>query len=1225
MAFDVPLHRTVNNYFVKEEYFMTGKSRFGLAVKVSVITLICIALNVGGDIFTDLYSVPAMMDSFGTIFAAYIFGPICGAVVGFTSSIIMSFWNNKPVIYCLSGIIVGLCVGIAARRKFFDTLFHAMSITGIVTIVSVIFSTILNAIYFDTDTGNVLGDGVRDFFMVNGMPKNLAAFIGQLYLEFTDKLVSIVGVFYVIQSIHAKKSKIADKKKISANDRNKTLSAIKSITALFLIPAALSFLCEINIHASADNISDSESSSYIRKIYNGDNGLSCGHANDVVQTKDGILWAGSYSGLYRYNGNTFRHMDEFDSVKNVNCLFVDTESRLWIGTNDNGVVLSIHEKIMASSNDYTGLPNNSVRSITQSSDGLYYIGTSDKMAVARLETGIHIIKTLDDVLFAKSSSADDNGNVAVTTGSGKIYILREGDVVYEIISDDTDVKFTCCTFGKSGELFAGTADGHVLIYNVGEKSAECSENINCESLSGLNNIYISDNDVVWVLSDNGVGTIHQRKNFEHLETEGFNYSLEKMVVDYQGNLWIASSRMGLMQLSASPFTDIFAEYGLEQQVVNTTALKDNYIYIGMDGGLSIIDTANKKIVENELTKLLSDTRVRCIIKDSSNNLWICSYSKGLIKVKSNGDIVRFDGEQYGIGSRVRVCMELSDGSVIVGGDLGLYFIKDEQITGRLIFGEDMGAAEVLCIYEYPDGTVLAGTDGNGIAVIKDKKVVKNYTRDDGLTSDVILRMVGDLNKNDVFVSTGNGLCYLKNDKINEFKNFPYSNNFDLILDDDGDIFVTGSSGIYVCQRENLISGRNLDYIVLNSKVGLIGSLTSNAWNAIDENKNAYFSTDRGVFSVNLDAYKTKRRFYRLMIPEILLDGKSFLSKNRTGIIIEKDVKSIELVPEIVNYTLENPTISYKLEGLDDSWKSVSQTELSHIVYTNLPAGEYEFRLAILDPETGKSLEECSYSFEKERAIYDNKWFIVYMIAFGGLFIGWLTWFITRMQMQRTLEIQQAKLSLALQQVKLGNETILAIAKTVDAKDVRTSQHSQRVSEYTVKIAEKCGFDEEELENIRKSALLHDIGKIGIPDAILNKPSRLTYEEYKIMKTHVMRGAEILKEFTLVKHADDGARYHHERYDGKGYPDHLSGKDIPLYGRIIAIADAFDAMTANRIYRKRQDFDYVMNELRNGRGTQFDPELLDIFLGLIESGEINIEKLYSKDEEKGDDGNNENKS
>ena len=113
---------------------------------------------------------------------------------------------------------------------------------------------------------------------------------------------------------------------------------------------------------------------------------------------------------------------------------------------------------------------------------------------------------------------------------------------------------------------------------------------------------------------------------------------------------------------------------------------------------------------------------------------------------------------------------------------------------------------------------------------------------------------------------------------------------------------------------------------------------------------------------------------------------------------------------------------------------------------------------------------------------------------------------------------------------------------------------------------KLGLHEEECENLRKIAVLHDIGKIGIPDRVLNKPGRLTDEEYAIMKSHVSKGADILKNFTLIDHVADGALYHHERYDGRGYVHGLKGEEIPLYARIIGIADAFDAMTANRVYR-----------------------------------------------------------
>lgn len=1185
------------------------------ALYTMMIVFISIFVNLIGNSLTHTFDIPLWLDSFGTILAAYTLGPICGAIVGASSNIIFSFWSGSSPLYALTSVFIGLSIGYASRKRYFDTLFHTMSVAGFVTIISVVLSSTLNIVFNNGNTDNIWGDGVRDYLMSNNVPYTISAFIGQLYLEFADKLLTVMSLFFVVKLIRA------IRKRLCKNDETKDAHKAAKHAAAFLLVTAAAFAIgtttPFSAYAEEVSSTDTEKTSYIRTIYNADNGLPCGHANDVIQTNDGILWVGSYSGLYRYNGTTFRFMDEFDTVKNVNCLFVDAEGRLWIGTNDNGVCVSIHERVTETLGSADGLPSDSVKCITESSSGEYYIGTADKMVVVELNSGITITKTLDDILFANHASADLFGNVATVTAQGKLYILKDGEISFEIKEDD-DTVFTTCSFKENGELWAGTSDGKVFIYTIKDNAPSKPAVIECGELNGINCIYMQDDKTAWILSDSGVGTITNNKDFEFFETEGFNFSLENMTTDYQGNLWIASSRMGLMQLSAAVFTDIFGDYGLEGKVVNTTELRNDMLYIGTDDGLIILDRKNKQQVTNELTDLLENSRIRCIKTDLKNNLWLCTYGKGLVELRQDGTIKSYDSDEIGIGSRVRVCLELKNGQIAVGGDKALYFIKDEKVVDKLIYGEDLGAAKILCLLQLPDGKLLAGSDGNGIAILENNKLIGELTRENGLTSDVILRMVLDNEDNSVFIATGNSICHYSGNTVKPLNNFPYSNNYDIILDNDGEIFVPGSSGIYVMDKKALLRGGTPEYMILNSKSGLRGSLTSNAWNVTDKKKNIYLSTDRGVFTVNMDSYKTQRRFYRLMISKMLLDGNEVNTKRGSVITVSKDTQSVEFIPEIVNYTLEEPTISYYLEGLDNEWKQVSQKDLSRIVYTNLPSGDYRFRLAVIEPETNVILEESTYVFKKETAIYENTWFIVYMVIVGFLFVGWLTWFISRTQYERSMEIQKTKLDFALKQIQMGNQTILAIAKTVDAKDVRTSQHSQRVSDYSVMIAEKYGFSHDQLENLRKAALLHDIGKIGIPDAILNKPARLTDEEYAIMKTHVTRGAAILKDFTIIDHVVDGARYHHERYDGRGYPDGLSGKDIPLYGRIISIADAFDAMTANRVYRKKQDFGYVMSELHKGRGTQFDPELLDIFLGLIDSGEIDIDKLYATDDQSKND-------
>lgn len=185
--------------------------------------------------------------------------------------------------------------------------------------------------------------------------------------------------------------------------------------------------------------------------------------------------------------------------------------------------------------------------------------------------------------------------------------------------------------------------------------------------------------------------------------------------------------------------------------------------------------------------------------------------------------------------------------------------------------------------------------------------------------------------------------------------------------------------------------------------------------------------------------------------------------------------------------------------------------------------------------------------------------------------------------------------------KMSLQTIETLANAIDAKDPYTKGHSSRVSQYSVMIAEALGWTEHRVNDLRYAALLHDIGKIGVPDSILNNPKRLTDAEYEIIKSHTTTGAEILRGRIMIASAEDVARGHHERYDGRGYPLGLKGTDICEEARIVAIADAFDAMSSNRIYRKACDPNHIREELINGKGKQFDPAFTDVFIGLWDHG------------------------
>lgn len=183
--------------------------------------------------------------------------------------------------------------------------------------------------------------------------------------------------------------------------------------------------------------------------------------------------------------------------------------------------------------------------------------------------------------------------------------------------------------------------------------------------------------------------------------------------------------------------------------------------------------------------------------------------------------------------------------------------------------------------------------------------------------------------------------------------------------------------------------------------------------------------------------------------------------------------------------------------------------------------------------------------------------------------------------------------------KLNDTLLRTIARTIDAKDRYTNGHSQRVAKYVAAIAERMGKSSEEQQQFYDAALLHDVGKIHIPDAIINKPTRLTEEEFEYIKLHPVAGYCILRDIRQNALIASAAKWHHERYDGKGYPNGLSGKNIPEVARIVGVADAYDAMTSNRSYRQIMPQDQVRSEIENGRGRQFDPEIADIMLEMID--------------------------
>ena len=1169
--------------------------------QIVLFIALCICLNVGGKLIAVNLELPLWADSFGTALSAYVAGPICGAMVGLTGNLSYCMVNRLSAVYSITSIALGLIIGIAAQRKWFDRFYGFMKAASLAMVTALIVSVPVNFFFDNGYTGNKWGDGVIEYLLDRSWPPVLCSITGQLAIEFADKVLTIALVYIIIR--------IRQFKEGQEHEKQIQTGSVKAAAKLLYLPLILSLI--LPAYADAENETtkeDTDYNDYVQSVYSSNNGLPCGEANDIAQTSDGVLWIGTYAGLYRYNGREFRWVDGYESVKNVNCLYVDEEGRLWIGTNDNGLSIVIREKIANVLDQEDGLPSNSVRCIIRATDGYYYVGTTSSMQIIIMNNGLKAANTLEEINYADSITADRKGHVATIASGGRLFLLSNGNIQSSLQLPDEQEVFNCCAFAPDGTLMVGTSTNHIYCYDISGDDFKEIKVISCADVNSINNLNYLEDGTLFISTDSGISYI-DGGGYHKLNTNDFNNSIDNMLYDYQGNLWFTSSRLGLLRLTKSPFKDIYGSIGMERRVVNAIVFWQNKYYIGTDKGLDVVDKGCHRQINNDMTAELDGKRIRCMYVDDNDHLWICTYGSGLMEYSAYGEVWAYNADSGSFGNRARIVTGLSDGTIMAAGDTGISFIKDHKVTKTIRNEDGLINSMILTVTERSDGTILAGTDGDGIAVLKDGKVTDMLTRDDGLSSGVILRTIKDPKSEGVFVVTSNSLCYLDTDgTIRVLDKFPYFNNYDIWVKDEDTLFVMSSAGIYVVERDELVAGGEIAWELLDARRGLGTSLTANSWNYYNGNNELFLPCDTGVYKIDVEKYNSDVRSYRMQLASVKLDGVLHPLSRGGAITVGQGVNRVELSPEILNYTIQDPNVGYYLEGYDTQWTVVAQNSLNNIIYVNIPAGDYTFHLAIFDSAGERVLEERKFELIFEGELYEQPGFHFYMLLLLSLGLIWFTWLVV----QRQLNQQQIKLNMA-------NETVRAIANAVDAKDVRTHQHSTRVAEYSVLIAKEMNCfkwwqRKKELSNLKRAAQLHDIGKIGVPDSVLNKVGRLTDEEYAQMKSHVIRGEAILRDFTLVEHVAEGARYHHERYDGKGYPDGLKGEDIPLFGRVIGVADAFDAMTSNRVYRNHMDTDYVLTEMQRGRGTQFDPDALDAFMRLIDKGIINLEELYAQKRE-----------
>lgn len=781
------------------------------------------------------------------------------------------------------------------------------------------------------------------------------------------------------------------------------LKAVVSAAASLII--SVTSLTSVTAYASGSNSTVGEVSGggyavtgqlstagHASRLYNATNGLPTSDANTILATSDGYIWIGGYSGLIRYDGSTFERQDSSGGLTNAKVLFEDSKKRLWVGTNDNGVV--IVDKTKYTHFTYKdGLPSSTIRAFAESSDGTVFIGLTN--GVSYVDTDMNLHNLNDPQLSSEyiiQMVSDASGTIYGNTRNGDIFCIEGNRVTAFYDSEHLGIGKVTALFAdpkSAGALYIGT-DSDKLFYG------SVSDNF-----SGLRSIDIAPSGNVccigyasgriWVVSNNMIGYLDEEEKFRLLEDIPLNSMIETMTEDYQGNVWFSSSRQGVMKIVMSNFRDLTEEAHLKEEVVNSTHMYNGLLYIGTDKGLQIID-ASCRHTETELTRYIGDTRIRCIESDNNGDLWISTYTNGLglVRYTKDGRIISYNEDNGFVNNGTRCSVIAADGSLLECTNGGLVIIKDGEIQRTV--GADSGISNTvfLTAAEDKDGKIYIGTDGGGIYIIDGSKVSK-IGRDDGLTSDVILRIKRDDKRGVFWIVTSNSIEYMKDGVITHVRNFPYTNNYDIYFDEHDNAWILSSYGIYCVSAQELIANGAIDYRLYNTVDGLPSVPTGNATSFMDENGDLYIAGRSGVSKVNINNFFDHSGDIKLDVRSIYCNEEEIKPDTDGKFVIPAKKGRIQIRISVLNYNLSDPTLRIYLDGANDTGITMTQSELSALEYTDLPYGDYTLHVQLIDNSSHSVYQEETFMLKKLPEFFELIGVRIALIVIGMALVGFIVW------------------------------------------------------------------------------------------------------------------------------------------------------------------------------------------------------------------------------------------
>ena len=973
--------------------------------------------------------------------------------------------------------------------------------------------------------------------------------------------------------------------------------------------------------------------------------LNSSGARAICQTDDGHVWIGQFTGVTRYDSNEMVTFNSFIDEKGKEIVFENV--RLIEDYNNKIYMVSSIGLLKYDDHKFSKIElnnNPTINSLLMTKDGILYISST---------LGLYVYNTNTNKITKNDSLNFDLTSITII--DDKIYYLKD-NVVYDYnnneISDSTSV--VKAIYSINNILIYSTTTRKIFFYDTVENEFyEDTITLSKSSDMAYKFTYSPNANILFAACEKGLYSIDMSPLTDETESEKekkhltaiYADKLEKssklvdLMIDYENNLWVVSYISGVSIITQSDLVDLLFDVSTkimpEGRLIYAIQKYDNELYLATDKGIFVFNLEKEIIdVENPLI-----TQINNILENNpeqipfydirdveifNNKMYFATYGSGLFEydletkiftqyrgVNIAPDVENPESKFYLVAQR---CLKTIGDYLYIGtggsGENSIIRFDGENFLVSNLSMPNNG--QILYIDESIYGDVTFVCSGNGI-----------YTIDSDLNMDSI-KLLSFIDENtsgilkfyqddDYFYYNIYGRLFAVENETGEQKEIkiPYINgsiteiNKVRIAEGHGEgrykYVIASEKQIYI-----FVGLVNEDpyYEYYDSSNGLKSPIKGNTSGYYDsESKLYYFQSQDGVFVYNFTEKTEAREPLKIEINSVLADKNVYYGNNIT---ISKKTERITFNLSTFSFKpTKGYTVYYKLDGVDKHYIQADESTNS-VTYTNLDGGKYKFHIYVVD-ELGQKSNQIDITINKPLYFYEYKAFWVFIIIIIVLLVVGLNVFIIRNKIKKSIKRQN-------EYRKITVESIEAIARTIDAKDAYTNGHSKRVGIYSREIAKALQLSQDEIDNIYYIALLHDIGKISIPLDILNKPGRLTDEEFNIMKSHTTAGGKILEGISTIPHIVEGAMYHHERYGGGGYPKGLVGEDIPFIARIICCADCYDAMATKRVYKEPYTKDKIISEFERCKGSQFDPMIADLVIKLIKEDRLRYGTELKKNEE-----------